>query len=49
MVHQAQNSPVFSIRATAYYALGLIATTRVGADYLFKLGWVCTRHDRHNR
>lgn len=49
MVQLAQSSPVFSIRATAYYSLGLIATTRVGADFLFKLNWVCTRHDRHNR
>lgn len=49
MVHLAQNSLVFSIRATAYYALGLIATTRAGADHLFKLDWVCTRHDRHNK
>lgn len=49
MVSLAQNSSVFSIRATAYYSLGLLATTRYGADCLFKLGWVCTRHDRHDR
>lgn len=40
---------IFSIRATAYFSLGLVATTRPGADCLFRLGWVCTRHDRHEK
>lgn len=48
-VSLAQTSAVFAVRATAYYSLGLLATTRTGADCLFKLGWVCTRHDRHDR
>ncbi|KAK9881647.1 hypothetical protein WA026_017167 [Henosepilachna vigintioctopunctata] len=43
----AENASVYSIRATAYYALGLIGTTQLGADEIFKLGWVCTRHNRH--
>lgn len=49
MVQLAQTCPVYSIRATAFYCLGLVATTRLGADCLFKLGWVCTRHDRHDK
>ncbi|KAJ3642860.1 hypothetical protein Zmor_025609 [Zophobas morio] len=47
MIVLAQDCLVFSIRATSYYSLGLIATTRQGADELFKLGWFCTRHNRH--
>lgn len=47
IVSLAQNCQVFSLRATAYYVLGLIATTQQGADELFKLGWFCTRHNRH--
>ncbi|KAF5269709.1 hypothetical protein FQA39_LY08632 [Lamprigera yunnana] len=48
MIRLAQHCIVYSIRATAFFVLSLIATNRLGADYLFKLGWVCTRHDRHN-
>lgn len=49
MVSLAENCVVYSIRATAFYAISLLATTKFGADTLFKLGWVCTRHDRHDR
>lgn len=38
IVSLADNSPVFSIRSTAFHSLGLIATTKLGADHLFKLG-----------
>jgi hypothetical protein len=38
MIALAQDCLVLSIRATSYYALGLISTTRLGADELFKLG-----------
>ncbi|KAK4875147.1 hypothetical protein RN001_011569 [Aquatica leii] len=48
IIKLAQHCVVYSIRATAFFVLSLIATNRLGADYLFKLGWVCTRHDRHN-
>jgi rapamycin-insensitive companion of mTOR len=47
MITLAHDCLVLSIRATSYYALGLISTTRLGADELFKLGWFCTRHNRH--
>ncbi|KAK9696755.1 Rapamycin-insensitive companion of mTOR, middle domain [Popillia japonica] len=49
MVHLAENCDVYSVRATAFYSLGLVASTKNGADSLFKLHWVCTRHDRHDR
>uniref|UniRef100_A0A1Y1M3X9 Rapamycin-insensitive companion of mTOR n=1 Tax=Photinus pyralis TaxID=7054 RepID=A0A1Y1M3X9_PHOPY len=49
IIRLVQHCVVYSIRATAFFALSLVATNRAGADYLFKLGWVCTRHDRHNR
>ncbi|KAL3268353.1 hypothetical protein HHI36_007469 [Cryptolaemus montrouzieri] len=47
LIHLAEYASIYSIRATAYYALGLIGTTQEGADEIFKLGWVCTRHNRH--
>jgi len=37
MVNLAETSVVYSIRATAFYCLGLVATTKIGADSLFKL------------
>ncbi|KAG5892424.1 Rapamycin-insensitive companion of mTOR [Gonioctena quinquepunctata] len=44
----ATNSPIYSIRATAFYALGLLGTLPSGADDLSRKGWFCTRHDRHD-
>ena len=38
MVQLAQNSPIYSIRATAFYSLGLISTTYEGANELNKAG-----------
>ncbi|XP_050502878.1 rapamycin-insensitive companion of mTOR [Diabrotica virgifera virgifera] len=43
----AKWSPVYSVRATAFYVLGLLATTPLGADDLNRKRWLCTRHDRH--
>lgn len=37
IVHLAENCAVYSVRATAYYSLGLVASTKNGADALFKL------------
>lgn len=37
MVHLAENCEVYSVRATAFYSLGLVASTKNGADSLFKL------------
>lgn len=38
MIRLAQHCVVYSIRATAFFVLAIVATTRLGADYLFKLG-----------
>ncbi|XP_017025481.1 rapamycin-insensitive companion of mTOR [Drosophila kikkawai] len=38
---------VYSVRATCFSALGLIAGTQAGANILFKLNWLCVRHDRN--
>lgn len=45
----AQSCPVYSIRSTAFYSIGLVATTGPGADLLSMLDWVSTRHHRHER
>ncbi|CAG9817290.1 unnamed protein product [Phaedon cochleariae] len=44
----ATKATVYSIRATAFYALGLLGATSAGADDLGRRGWLCTRHDRHD-
>ncbi|XP_030382024.1 rapamycin-insensitive companion of mTOR [Scaptodrosophila lebanonensis] len=38
---------VYSVRATCFSALGLIAGTQSGANILFKLNWLSVRHDRN--
>ncbi|ALC49697.1 rictor [Drosophila busckii] len=38
---------VYSVRATCYSGLGLIAGTQAGANLLFKLNWLSVRHDRN--
>ncbi|XP_030564623.1 rapamycin-insensitive companion of mTOR [Drosophila novamexicana] len=38
---------VYSVRATCFSALGLIAGTQAGANLLFKLNWLSVRHDRN--
>ncbi|XP_046984569.1 rapamycin-insensitive companion of mTOR isoform X2 [Schistocerca americana] len=49
IVKIAETSDVYSIRGTAVYVLGLIATTFHGANELRKAGWLSVRHDRHER
>lgn len=49
MIEIAENSPVYSLRGTAVYVLGLMATTFRGANELFSLGWACVRHSRTDR
>lgn len=44
LVEQAEESPVLSIRGTAFYALCLICKTQEGANALLKEGWVTVRH-----
>ncbi|KAJ8944879.1 hypothetical protein NQ318_020935, partial [Aromia moschata] len=47
IINLATRSPVYSIRATAFFALGQLATTPLGANDLSRKGWLCTRHNRH--
>ncbi|KAL4710437.1 hypothetical protein ACJJTC_008839 [Scirpophaga incertulas] len=49
IVRLAKYSPVYSIRATAFYVLGLIGSTYDGANVLAELGWLCVRHTRHDQ
>ncbi|XP_012288713.1 rapamycin-insensitive companion of mTOR [Orussus abietinus] len=42
----AETCPYYSIRATAMYALSLVATTRAGADALLAYDWPCVRYRR---
>ncbi|KAM8718758.1 hypothetical protein ACLKA7_001466 [Drosophila subpalustris] len=41
------NCEVYSVRATCFSGLGLIAGTQAGANLLFKLNWLSVRHDRN--
>lgn len=49
VIDLAESCAVYSIRGTAVYVLGLMATTYRAANELFSLGWACVRHDRHDR
>ncbi|KAL0840448.1 hypothetical protein ABMA28_015699 [Loxostege sticticalis] len=49
IVRLAKYSPVYSVRATAFYVLGLIGSTYDGANVLAELGWLCVRHTRHDQ
>lgn len=49
IVELAETCPVYSLRGTAVYVLGLMGTTYIGANELFNLGWMCVRHGRHER
>ncbi|XP_069677672.1 rapamycin-insensitive companion of mTOR isoform X2 [Periplaneta americana] len=49
MLHLVQTCSVYSVRGTAFYVLGLVATTFEGANHLTKSGWLCVRHNRHDR
>lgn len=41
-------SDVYSVRATALNVLGLIGSATGGANVLYKLDWLCVRHDRNS-
>ncbi|CAD6237301.1 GSCOCG00002240001-RA-CDS [Cotesia congregata] len=42
----AESCSHYSVRATAFYTLSLISTTRIGADALTALHWPCVRYRR---
>ncbi|KAJ8305360.1 hypothetical protein KUTeg_015905 [Tegillarca granosa] len=49
IVRLAEECGVFSIRGTSFYVLGLIASTREGAEYLTQLGWESCWNTREER
>ncbi|XP_063621105.1 rapamycin-insensitive companion of mTOR [Cydia splendana] len=49
IVALVKHCPVYSVRATAFYVLGLIGSTYEGANLLSDLGWLCVRHTRHDQ
>ncbi len=46
LVNIAENCNILSLKGTAFYALGLVATTREGALALGSRGWATVRHSR---
>ncbi|KAK7099628.1 rapamycin-insensitive companion of mTOR-like [Littorina saxatilis] len=46
LIRLAEECGVFSIRGTAFYVLGLVASTRHGAQILAKYGWESQCHTR---
>uniref|UniRef100_A0A2C9LNG1 Rapamycin-insensitive companion of mTOR n=1 Tax=Biomphalaria glabrata TaxID=6526 RepID=A0A2C9LNG1_BIOGL len=46
IIRLAEENGVFSIRGTAFFVLGLIASTRKGTDILNQLGWESRCHTR---
>lgn len=42
-----EHCPVYSVRATSFYTLSLIATTKPGVAQLQTLGWMSVRKNRH--
>lgn len=45
----ASNSQLLSIRATAFYCLGLISSTENGSALLFECDWIALRHNRQEK
>ncbi|XP_074640196.1 rapamycin-insensitive companion of mTOR-like isoform X2 [Tubulanus polymorphus] len=46
IIKLAEESSIFTVRGTAFYALGLIASTHQGANLLRQFGWECLHHSR---
>ena len=46
LVQMAETCPVLSLKGSAYYALGLVASTGAGSAALGSRGWVTIRHCR---
>ncbi|OWZ28826.1 sterility protein Ste20 [Cryptococcus neoformans c8] len=43
IVDVAEQSPVLTIRGTCFFVIGLISSTRMGAEILEEFGWIATR------
>ena len=46
MIRITETSPVLSLKATAFYALSLVATTRYGCHALASKGWCTLKYGR---
>ncbi|WVF67846.1 hypothetical protein IAT40_002607 [Kwoniella sp. CBS 6097] len=43
IVEIAEQSPILTIRGTCFFVIGLLSTSRMGAELLEELGWLSTR------
>ncbi|WVO18166.1 hypothetical protein L204_105869 [Cryptococcus depauperatus] len=43
IVEVAEQSPVLTVRGTCFFVIGLISSTRMGAELLEEFGWIATR------
>ncbi|ORY28003.1 Rapamycin-insensitive companion of mTOR, middle domain-domain-containing protein [Naematelia encephala] len=43
IVEIAERSPVLTMKGTCFFVIGLISSTRMGAELLEELGWIATR------
>nr|KIR45878.1 sterility protein Ste20 [Cryptococcus bacillisporus CA1280] len=43
IIDVAEQSPVLTIRGTCFFVIGLISSTRMGAEILEEFGWIATR------
>ncbi|WVQ95387.1 hypothetical protein IAU59_002484 [Kwoniella sp. CBS 9459] len=43
IVEIAEQSPILTIRGTCFFVIGLLSTSRMGAELLEELGWISTR------
>ncbi|WWC72760.1 uncharacterized protein I206_106724 [Kwoniella pini CBS 10737] len=43
IVEIAEQSPILTIRGTCFFVIGLISTSRMGAEIMEELGWISTR------
>lgn len=46
IIELCKHCGVYSVRACAFHALGLLGSTKFGADLLYTMDWMCVRHDR---
>lgn len=49
IIYLAKHSEVYSVRATALHVLGLVGSTKAGANLLFKFGKFTSKHSRSLR
>ncbi|XP_052775865.1 rapamycin-insensitive companion of mTOR-like isoform X2 [Mya arenaria] len=49
IIRKAEESSVYSIRGTAFFVLGMISTTREGAEHLSQYGWESRWNTRAER